>query len=288
MTLPKGTAVIALATMAAVTITASSSPVTRLQFSSRASPPADAPTIVGVWRTRHHVLVKRVKWRRFPLRGLFTFHEGGTASSIGLALVRLGVAQSRPRTVASRTWLAGAQHAFTHYRYDASGAFVGSQRVTSALHWTQAVTPLHRIRRRSVRRQRHPDHDRLRNCRRHAVRIIVSLHRLYAALRYNSRSMADAADVTALLLGQWRRIGAQPAVRSRTTSCAGWRGDASGENAPDLSLAPTALVHEAYLKLIDQRRVHWQNRSHFYSIAGRVMRRIVVDHARACCGQTRG
>ena len=66
MTLPKGTAVIALATMAAVTITASSSPVTRLQFSSQASPPADAPTIVGVANPGKTVTVKRVKWRRFP------------------------------------------------------------------------------------------------------------------------------------------------------------------------------------------------------------------------------
>ena len=46
------------------------------------------------------------------------------------------------------------------------------------------------------------------------------------------------------------------------------------------SLPPTALVHEAYLKLVDQRRVQWQNRAHFFAIAARVMRRILVDHAR--------
>jgi len=46
------------------------------------------------------------------------------------------------------------------------------------------------------------------------------------------------------------------------------------------SLAPTALVHEAYLKLIDQRQVRWQNRAHFFAIAAHVMRRILVDHAR--------
>jgi RNA polymerase sigma factor (TIGR02999 family) len=48
----------------------------------------------------------------------------------------------------------------------------------------------------------------------------------------------------------------------------------------DHSLAPTALVHEAYLKLIDQRQVKWQNRAHFFAIAAHVMRRILVDHAR--------
>ena len=50
---------------------------------------------------------------------------------------------------------------------------------------------------------------------------------------------------------------------------------------PDHSLSPTALVNEAYLKLIDQRRVEWQGRTHFFAIAGYAMRRILVDHARA-------
>lgn len=50
---------------------------------------------------------------------------------------------------------------------------------------------------------------------------------------------------------------------------------------PGHSLPPTALVHEAYLKLVDQRRVRWQNRAHFFAIAAHQMRRILVDHARA-------
>jgi RNA polymerase sigma factor (TIGR02999 family) len=49
----------------------------------------------------------------------------------------------------------------------------------------------------------------------------------------------------------------------------------------DQSLTPTALVHEAYVKLVDQHRVRWQNRAHFFSIAAHVMRRVLVDHARA-------
>ena len=50
---------------------------------------------------------------------------------------------------------------------------------------------------------------------------------------------------------------------------------------PDHTLQPTALVHEAYLRLIDQRKVSWQNRAHFFGVAAQMMRRILVDHARA-------
>lgn len=48
----------------------------------------------------------------------------------------------------------------------------------------------------------------------------------------------------------------------------------------DHSLQPTALIHETYLRLVDQRRVDWQNRAHFLAIAARMMRRVLVDHAR--------
>jgi len=47
------------------------------------------------------------------------------------------------------------------------------------------------------------------------------------------------------------------------------------------TLQPTALVHEAYLRLVDQRRVVWQNRSQFFAVASQMMRRILVDRARA-------
>jgi RNA polymerase sigma-70 factor, ECF subfamily len=49
----------------------------------------------------------------------------------------------------------------------------------------------------------------------------------------------------------------------------------------DHTLQPTALVHEAYLRLIDQKRVVWQNRAHFLAVAAQAMRRILVDHARS-------
>ncbi len=46
------------------------------------------------------------------------------------------------------------------------------------------------------------------------------------------------------------------------------------------TLQTTALIHEAYLRLIDQKNVHWQNRAQFFGIAAQLMRRILVDHAR--------
>lgn len=49
---------------------------------------------------------------------------------------------------------------------------------------------------------------------------------------------------------------------------------------PDHTLQATALVNEAYLKLVEQRETNWQNRSHFFAIAASLMRRILVDHAR--------
>jgi RNA polymerase sigma factor (TIGR02999 family) len=48
----------------------------------------------------------------------------------------------------------------------------------------------------------------------------------------------------------------------------------------DHTLQPTALINEAYLRLIDSNNVSWENRAHFFGIAARVMRRILVDHAR--------
>ncbi len=54
------------------------------------------------------------------------------------------------------------------------------------------------------------------------------------------------------------------------------------------TLQATALINEAYLKLIDQREVNWKNRAHFFGIAGQAMRRILVDHARSRHREKRG
>jgi RNA polymerase sigma-70 factor, ECF subfamily len=56
----------------------------------------------------------------------------------------------------------------------------------------------------------------------------------------------------------------------------------------DHTLQTTALVHEAYLKLIQQRDVNWQSRSHFFGIAAHLMRRILLDHARGHLRNKRG
>lgn len=54
------------------------------------------------------------------------------------------------------------------------------------------------------------------------------------------------------------------------------------------TLTPTSLVHEAYLKLVDQDQVGWRNRAHFYAVAATAMRRILISYARARLAQKRG
>jgi RNA polymerase sigma-70 factor (ECF subfamily) len=90
------------------------------------------------------------------------------------------------------------------------------------------------------------------------------------------------ADVTALLLA-WSEGDAEareqliPIVYGELRRMAG---RALRRDRSDLTLQPTVLVHELYQRLIDQRRVKWRDRSHFYAVAASLMRRIVVDHAR--------
>jgi RNA polymerase sigma factor (TIGR02999 family) len=57
---------------------------------------------------------------------------------------------------------------------------------------------------------------------------------------------------------------------------------------PGHTLQSTALVHEAWMKLIDQRNVHWQNRAHFFGVAAQMIRRILVDYARNRHAEKRG
>ena len=54
------------------------------------------------------------------------------------------------------------------------------------------------------------------------------------------------------------------------------------------ALQPTALVHEAYVRLVDQKQVKWRNRAHFFGVAAVLMRRILVDHARRRRAEKRG
>jgi RNA polymerase sigma-70 factor (ECF subfamily) len=104
------------------------------------------------------------------------------------------------------------------------------------------------------------------------------------------KSMAQLPDVTGLLVawGDGDEAASErlmAAVYGELRRLA--RGFMRGER-PDHSLPPTALVHEAYVKLVDQRRVRWQSRAHFFAIAAHVMRRLLVDHARAHAAVKRG
>jgi RNA polymerase sigma factor (TIGR02999 family) len=71
-------------------------------------------------------------------------------------------------------------------------------------------------------------------------------------------------DLTPLVYRELRRLAASHLRRERKSH----------------TLQPTALVHEAYLRLVDQRNPNWQNRRHFFGVASQLMRRILVDHAR--------
>ena len=88
-----------------------------------------------------------------------------------------------------------------------------------------------------------------------------------------SRGDADALDrLMPVIYEECRRIAAQQIQRQDR----------------DHTLDPTAVVHELYLRLIDQRRATWENRAHFFAIAAQLMRRILVDYARQRGAQKRG
>ncbi len=104
------------------------------------------------------------------------------------------------------------------------------------------------------------------------------------------QQMALPRDVTALL-ADWSR-GDRGALNQllplvyaelRRIAARQLRGERPGH-----SLQPTALVHEVYLRLVDQRQVDWQNRAHFFGVAAQIMRRILVDHARRHAAGKRG
>ena len=93
---------------------------------------------------------------------------------------------------------------------------------------------------------------------------------------------ANPDDVT-VLLDQWRQGSPDADERLmevvqgelRRLAASYLRRERAGH-----TLQPTAVVNEAYLRLMRQRRVHWENRAHFFGIAAKMMRRVLVDHAR--------
>ena len=101
---------------------------------------------------------------------------------------------------------------------------------------------------------------------------------------------SSTTDVTALLL-RWSAGDADALQRLLPLVYGELRRIASNQlrrERADHTLAPTALVHELYLRLVDQRRASWQNRAHFFGLAAQLMRRILVDHARAHHAEKRG
>jgi RNA polymerase sigma factor (TIGR02999 family) len=111
-----------------------------------------------------------------------------------------------------------------------------------------------------------------------------------ASSQPQSHGASAPPDVTALLLawggGDRAALDALvPAVYDvlHAQAARALRREATGH-----TLSTTALVHEAYLRLVDQSRVRVESRAHFYGIAARVMRQILVDHARARSAEKRG
>ncbi len=101
-------------------------------------------------------------------------------------------------------------------------------------------------------------------------------------VQHNQCAMSDTHEVT-LLLAKWAN-GNQKALDEltplvykelRQLAASYLRKERLGH-----TLQPTALVHEAYLRLVDQTSPSWQNRAHFFGVAARLMRQILVDHAR--------
>lgn len=93
---------------------------------------------------------------------------------------------------------------------------------------------------------------------------------LLARMREGDASAHDA--MVPLVYDELRRLAASYLRRER----------------PNHTLQPTALVHEAYMRLVDQRDVAWQNRAHFMGVAALVMRRLLVNHARDRAAAKRG
>ena len=106
--------------------------------------------------------------------------------------------------------------------------------------------------------------------------------------------MGQAPDTRAqvtLILGELRRGAPDAADRLMPLVYDDLRRQARnllGRERPGHTLQPTALVHEAYLRLVDQERTDWKGRAHFLAIATILMRRILVDHARKRAADKRG
>ena len=93
---------------------------------------------------------------------------------------------------------------------------------------------------------------------------------LLVALSGGNRAVVD--ELTPLIYQELKRMAGSQLRRER----------------PGHTLQATALVHEAYLKLVDQRQVTWQNRAHFFGVASQIMRRVLMDYAKSQKREKRG
>lgn len=96
--------------------------------------------------------------------------------------------------------------------------------------------------------------------------VTLLLHRL------NTGDKTAAEQLVTVVYDELRRLAAAYMRRER----------------PDHTLQPTALVHEAWLRLVEQREWNLENRGHFFGVAAQLMRRILIDHARAANAERRG
>jgi RNA polymerase sigma-70 factor, ECF subfamily len=91
-------------------------------------------------------------------------------------------------------------------------------------------------------------------------------------MRWSEGDDGALAELTPLVYGELRRLAHRQ----------------MGAERPDHTLQTTALVNEAYLRLADQTNPRWQNRAHFFAVAARVMRQILVNYAKSYRSQKRG
>jgi len=103
--------------------------------------------------------------------------------------------------------------------------------------------------------------------------------------------MADASKQVTQLLADWSNGDLKARDRLLPLVYAELRRLAASSlrrERGDHTLQPTALVHELYLRLVEERNVDWRSRSQFFGVAAKLMRRILVDHARARLADKRG
>jgi RNA polymerase sigma factor (TIGR02999 family) len=102
---------------------------------------------------------------------------------------------------------------------------------------------------------------------------LSTVHQVTSLLQAWGHGDEDAlARLTPLVHGELRKIAQKYMAQER----------------PDHTLQPTALINEAYVRLVHMRQPSWQNRAHFFALSAQIMRRILVDFARARLDQKRG